>query len=581
MEHKGLHHGDIVHLLSENKIVALGRVHTTEPSDLCHGELLGNGFCSISIDKCLDIQAYLPFPTIDASMVNEVVGGFVKWDIQNVKTVKEVEMNGHTYAATSPNDFIFEANGAPNAEDGISLRESWRERKVMLWSKENTEVLGYGVILLALPYEVINFDLLGEEDVGVVVDKSYNESAGTCTTNDLDCINLVEYDWCTLPFEQIVSVLAAAVVYAAAPTLAVCSKKIEGPGVDKKFHLTETRQLLRFNYGRGGMKKVAEEILATKVSSFSASTYGMHILQKEEDFVESLWPILLKGKGTSNVGKKEFFQARNSIKSTTRWADLVDSLYVFAYITRAQANEAIVEDKRHREDDAPRPSKWPTRSSLEAQLPPAPKVTMEEATRTKKSGKPRGPCYKLKSDIEIAIDLKKVFKERIFNSKVEITLGEVLGIAKCKLHEAVIDIINHKSQVPTEQEAQPVQNQMVKIMESILDAYEEESNEEDDGELKSDIEIAIDLKKVFKERIFNSKVEITLGEVLGIAKCKLHEAVIDIINHKRQVPTEQEAQPVQNQMVKIMESILDAYEEESNEEDDGEVISYAHSSDVK
>ncbi|MCO5567213.1 hypothetical protein L7F22_020902 [Adiantum nelumboides] len=151
MEHKGLHHGDIVHLLSENKIVALGRVHTSEPSDLCHGELLGNGFCSISIDKCFDIQAYLPFPTIDASMVNEVVGGFVKWDIQNVKTVKEVEMNGHTYAATSPNDFIFKANGAPNTEDG-------------------------------------------EEDVGVVVDKSYNESAGTCTTDDLDSINL-NGDW--------------------------------------------------------------------------------------------------------------------------------------------------------------------------------------------------------------------------------------------------------------------------------------------------------------------------------------------------------------------------------------------------
>ncbi|MCO5561813.1 hypothetical protein L7F22_015437, partial [Adiantum nelumboides] len=135
-------------------------------------------------------------------MVNEVVGGFVKWDIQNVKTVKEVEMNGHTYAATSPNDFIFEANGAPNTEDGISLRESWRECKVMLWSKENTEVLGYGVILLALPYEVINFDLLGEEDVGVVVDKSYNESAGTCTTDDLDCINLVRWPIKRLTFED-------------------------------------------------------------------------------------------------------------------------------------------------------------------------------------------------------------------------------------------------------------------------------------------------------------------------------------------------------------------------------------------
>ncbi len=203
MENKGSYRGDIVCLLSENKIVALGRVHTTEPSDLCHGELLGNGFCSISIDKCLDTQAYLPFPTIDASMVNEVVGGFVKWDIQNIKSVKEVEMHGHTDGATSPNDFILGANGTPNNEDGISLRESWRERKVMLWSKENTEVLGNGVILLALPYEVINFDLLGEEDVGVVVDKSYNnESAGTCTTDDLDCINLVRWPIKRLTFED-------------------------------------------------------------------------------------------------------------------------------------------------------------------------------------------------------------------------------------------------------------------------------------------------------------------------------------------------------------------------------------------
>ncbi|MCO5606693.1 hypothetical protein L7F22_060882 [Adiantum nelumboides] len=72
----------------------------------------------------------------------------------------------------------------------------------MLWSKENTEVLGYGVILLALPYEVINFDLLGEEDVGVVVDKSYNESAGTCTTDDLDCINLVRWPIKRLIFED-------------------------------------------------------------------------------------------------------------------------------------------------------------------------------------------------------------------------------------------------------------------------------------------------------------------------------------------------------------------------------------------
>ena len=34
--------------------------------------------------------------------------------------------------------------------------------------------LGIGVVLLFFPYEVINFELMGEEDFGVVVDKSYN-----------------------------------------------------------------------------------------------------------------------------------------------------------------------------------------------------------------------------------------------------------------------------------------------------------------------------------------------------------------------------------------------------------------------
>ncbi|MCO5592089.1 hypothetical protein L7F22_046083 [Adiantum nelumboides] len=108
---------------------------------------------------------------------------------------------------------------------------------------------------------------------------------------------------------------------------------------------------------------------------------------------------------------------------------------------------------------------------------------MEEAARTKKSGKPCGPSYKLKFDIELGTDLKKVFEERILNIKVELTLGEVLGIAKCEFHEEVINIIKQKRQVPVEQEAQPVQNQMVEVMESILDAYKEESIEEDDGEV--------------------------------------------------------------------------------------------------
>ena len=42
------------------------------------------------------------------------------------------------------------------------------------------------------------------------------------------------------------------------------------------------------------------------------------------------------------------------------------------------------------------------------------------------------------------------------------------------------------------------------------------------------------MKKVLEERILNSKVEFTLGEVLGIAKREFHEEIIDIIKRKRQ-----------------------------------------------
>ncbi|MCO5553458.1 hypothetical protein L7F22_006979 [Adiantum nelumboides] len=123
---------------------------------------------------------------------------------------------------------------------------------------------------------------------------------------------------------------------------------------------------------------------------------------------------------------------------------------------------------------------------------------MEEAARTKKLGKPCGPSYKLKYDIELGTDLKKVFEERM-NSKVELTLGEILGIAKCKFHEEVIDIIKSKRQLLAEQEAQRVQNQMVEIMESILDAYKEESNEEDDGEGCQVLELEEAITGVYEE----------------------------------------------------------------------------------
>ncbi|MCO5553815.1 hypothetical protein L7F22_007341 [Adiantum nelumboides] len=75
---------------------------------------------------------------------------------------------------------------------------------------------------------------------------------------------------------------------------------------------------------------------------------------------------------------------------------------------------------------------------------PSFEVNMEDAPKDKKQGKPRGPSYKLKCDIELATNLKKVFEERILNSKVEMTLGDILEIAKRKFHEEIINVIKRK-----------------------------------------------------------------------------------------------------------------------------------------
>ena len=56
--------------------------------------------------------------------------------------------------------------------------------------------------------------------------------------------------------------------------------------------------------------------------------------------------------------------------------------------------------------------------------------------------------------------------------------------------------------------------------------------------MHSDIKSSVDIKKVLEERILNSRVELTLKEVLGIVKREFHEDIIDIIRRKRQVINE-------------------------------------------
>ena len=138
---------------------------------------------------------------------------------------------------------------------------------------------------------------------------------------------------------------------------------------------------------------------------------------------------------------------------------------MYAYIAKSQNNEAIVEEKQKREESnegnsTKRVTRGSGRKEVEQShhatpqdVPPL-EVSIEDAPKEKKhessKGKSKPPAYKLQFDIELATYVKKVLKERILNSKVEFTLGEVLGISKREFHEEIINIIKRKHQVLSE-----------------------------------------------------------------------------------------------------------------------------------
>ncbi|MCO5560410.1 hypothetical protein L7F22_014025 [Adiantum nelumboides] len=221
------------------------------------------------------------------------------------------------------------------------------------------------------------------------------------------------------------------------------------------------------------------------------------VVDSHEDFEENgiVEKIVEKPKASSSPtleGKETPKVAQSSTLDDSTMDDLikVDSLSVHAYIAKAQANEAFVKDKRKQEDEALETSKKQTRANTRSdgermqKSTPIPEVQMKDASKDKKQSKVRGPSYKLRSDIELATNLKKVFEERILNSKVEMTLGDILGIAKQEFHEEIIDIIKRERHVLVEQETNPTNNQNI-LHEELEDLEEPRARIENDVVLKA------------------------------------------------------------------------------------------------
>ncbi|MCO5548838.1 hypothetical protein L7F22_002300 [Adiantum nelumboides] len=163
---------------------------------------------------------------------------------------------------------------------------------------------------------------------------------------------------------------------------------------DNKVHLRATGEPICVNFGQGGIKKLAEEILHN-VTMVDAATYGLQMAKR------------------GKVSRGELCEAGNCICETTEWSDPVGSLSVYAYIAKYEAKEVWVEEKRKRDEE--RTSKRVTRSSIKKEeVPkPLPEVNMEDAPKDKKQGEfeledlcsePGNEVYALDDESNYAID---------------------------------------------------------------------------------------------------------------------------------------------------------------------------------
>lgn len=244
-----------------------------------------------------------------------------------------------------------------------------------------------------------------------------------------------------------------------------------------RIRLSSTDEPLSTNFGKGGMKKLVDEITKKTRAARGKDTESYTIVAEQCEV-----------KATNTSTREVMIRGAQTIRNITGWDDPVDSLSIKAFLSGASIesgqSDVFVEAKRGRNEDedttkepatkrkSPRfketisESEKPTTSTgrkpedgptntYPGEGTPLPKEKWEERMKGKEKedvgkGKGKGPAYKLQSDIESSVDMKGILEERILDAKIEFTLREALGIAKKGFHELIIDIIKRKRQITAE-----------------------------------------------------------------------------------------------------------------------------------
>ena len=94
-----------------------------------------------------------------------------------------------------------------------------------------------------------------------------------------------------------------------------------------RVHTNETRRALELNTGRGGMKRLMEEVAARHAETvhYSAST-GIRVRREEGRKTKDsgFWPLVLEGLVGMRLRKEEANHAERRVREVTGWGDPVE-----------------------------------------------------------------------------------------------------------------------------------------------------------------------------------------------------------------------------------------------------------------
>ena len=140
---------------------------------------------------------------------------------------------------------------------------------------------------------------------------------------------------------------------------------------------------------------------------------------------------MLEGLAGVQLRKEEADRTERWVREVTRWSDPVEEKTGFVEAA-CQNYEVLMEDNRAGKAGAAGPSQRYETPFGQKQ---------NDVGTSGAPDKARKANYRLSTEIERTLDLRKVLEERILDNKVELSLREVHRIAKKEFHNFIVDLV--------------------------------------------------------------------------------------------------------------------------------------------